>query len=403
MYGFESLTGCSHGPMWFRKAQVALKVLLFVCSICVGLSVNAFQDDFVRLAPLPGRMVLIRRERRMAQLGIGNPPIIDKTTTTPVRKLRRNFSSDVMFVRAAQGCLSTSSNASSGVIKQIYLNASTSENITPEQYTFRGNHRCASELIAPNPTSSSPIRVLETENLWESMNRQNLLECDPALPSLSTIKSGVFNITLSKCPWRLTQFYCQATYRGSCAMTLDLGDHQVLRTADYNFRESPAAPQLSNYKSWRRRDAENVQIAAMYVDSGLGVSPDQMDFITSFQAGEGTITERTTTPNRIGTQIDPALFLPGLFSILEIVLVFIMSSLVSHVVMLRKKRSAYALGLCIADVARFCQTDGTSAAEGKLLFLKLHPDFPSLQPVEMLGIEELGPRKMFWEQNWWSE
>lgn len=69
---FVGLTGRSHGPMWFRKTQVAVKVLLLVWSISIGLSNNPTQYNV--LGAGPGQIVLVRQERRMAQLGIGISP-----------------------------------------------------------------------------------------------------------------------------------------------------------------------------------------------------------------------------------------------------------------------------------------------------------------------------------------
>lgn len=48
---FEGISGHSHGPMWFRKSQVVLKMLLLVCSMIVGLSIDGFTGDRVLRLP----------------------------------------------------------------------------------------------------------------------------------------------------------------------------------------------------------------------------------------------------------------------------------------------------------------------------------------------------------------
>lgn len=366
---FECMTGRSHGPMWFRRTQVALKAVLLVSSICVGLSINAIEDEWFH--PMPVQRLLIRQERTMAQLGIGNPPSVGEY---------QNFSSDVMFMLAASRCTTTSRNASSGATTHVHWNAvpreqkdvvQNQDGLPPIKCLFAG----------PIDGVPSTPAVLRTKVLWDSINRKGLLQCDPQLPHLHEIKSGLFSIMISKSPWRLTHFSCQAKYRGSCALTLELEEYQVLETADYDSKEIPPVAEFSNLKSWRKRDSTMVQMAAQYVDSGLQASPDQLDFLSSFQSGKGSIFEykcRKLPDYRFArTEIDLIVFLPGFVTILVIVSGFIVTAVVSRAAMMRNNGSEYALGLRVADVVRFARIDDGDS-QGKSLFLKLHCDFPHL-------------------------
>lgn len=78
------------------------------------------------------------------------------------------------------------------------------------------------------------------------------------------------------------------------------------------------------------------------------------------------------------TKIDVRLFLTGLMIIFAVVAVFTGTAVVSHFIMVRKRRANYALGMRIADVARMAKTD-TSDIHCETLFLKLHSDFPHLR------------------------
>lgn len=101
------------------------------------------------------------------------------------------------------------------------------------------------------------------------------------------------------------------------------------------------------------------------------------------------------------TVIDVHQFLAGLIFMLLIVSCFIATALVLHVIMVRKHRSDYALGLTFPEVARFARTN-EGDIQGEELFLKLHTDFPHLTvsgvsgncgtwtPNEVLGKKENG-------------
>lgn len=179
----------------FAKAQVTLKAVLLASSICVSISVDAFDYDHFR--PIADQTILVRQERRMAQLGIGNPPI---SGIVP------NFSSDFMFVLAAHRCASTRASTS-GPISHIHWNARLTEQNDSVQYRPDLPHvECLPDQNLRKGPSTPP--VLQTEILWEYINRKGLSQCDLVLPRLHEIKSGVFNVTVSKCPWLLTHFYC---------------------------------------------------------------------------------------------------------------------------------------------------------------------------------------------------
>lgn len=245
---FESLTGRSHGPMWFRKAQVGLKVVLLACSIAVGLSINAF--EYRLSVPVPYQTVLVNRKRGMAQLGIGNPPFMD---------LAQNFSSDVTFVLLATGeCFSAVISATSGKTTRVHWNASPSMEFLPAQYSRNFSIVCLQKREEPPNDDFHAPPLIRREELWESISRKDLLQCAPKLPTLSEIQSGIFTISISKCPRRLTHYHCQAKHRRGCALTLELGKYQVLETFDYNSRQTPPVPEISNYmyKPLTAADAE---------------------------------------------------------------------------------------------------------------------------------------------------
>lgn len=50
---FEELTGCTHGPLWFRYTQAGIKFCVFAASIALSLSFNgSIQDRFENLTGL---------------------------------------------------------------------------------------------------------------------------------------------------------------------------------------------------------------------------------------------------------------------------------------------------------------------------------------------------------------
>lgn len=118
-------------------------------------------------------------------------------------------------------------------------------------------------------------------------------------------------------------------------------------------------------------------MVAMYLDFGLGASPDELDSITSCQVGQETVLLRQESPWRVGTQIELACFLPGVVTIAVIVAGFIGAAVASHVALVPKNRSDYAVGLTLTEIARFARAD-IGDIKGKLLFLTLHAEFPRL-------------------------
>lgn len=308
--------------------------------------------------------MLVRRNRGMALVGIGNPPFA---------KELQNFSNDVTFVLSAYSCALTTANTSSDIITQIHFNAILDADTLPTEY-----NAIWPDTVAHCLDFSYPRQVIHrAEKLWVSISRNDFLRCDPAPPSLDEIKSEIYRIRKSKCPWRLTHYNCQAEHRGSCALTLEFGEHQVLPTFDYNTVQTPHAPEFSDFKSLRKWDVEMVQMAAMCVDAGLQASPDALNFVMSYQAGKGEYVSFSERHPSNGSQIELSWFLPGFITILTIVSGFIASAVLSHVAMKRNNRSDYALGLRIAEIARFAQIDAVDI-QGDALFLKLLSDFPSL-------------------------
>lgn len=124
-----------------------------------------------------------------------------------------------------------------------------------------------------------------------------------------------------------------------------------------------------------------VQKAALYVDAGLQASPDQLDFLTSFQSSKGSVFVKSHPSVWVsrsrGTQIDLHVFLPGFITVVGIVTGFIVSALASHVAMRQGNRSGYTLRLRVAEVARFARQEDADL-QGNLLFLKLHSNFTHL-------------------------
>lgn len=121
---FESMTGRSHGPMWFRRTQVVLKAVLLASSIAVGLSINSFDNDVFDVIPVRGSM-LVRRERRISRLGTGNLPLTGDAL---------NLSNEVRFVLGAQSCVLNTGDGSSVSATEIQLNAMYKGGVNPEQY-----------------------------------------------------------------------------------------------------------------------------------------------------------------------------------------------------------------------------------------------------------------------------
>lgn len=124
---FERVSGRSHGPVWFRKTQVAVKAGMLICSIAVGLSIDGVtRKQKVRLL---NQTVLVPRLRRTAQLGIGG---------------LNNFSNDVVFVSFAQQCKSADGNDSFGM-QTTYWNARSLETFDANGYGKDLDMECLSE------------------------------------------------------------------------------------------------------------------------------------------------------------------------------------------------------------------------------------------------------------------
>lgn len=102
---FERVSGRSHGPVWFRKTQVALKLGMLTCSKAVGLSMSGVTRK--GKDRLFDQTFWLPRVRRMAELRLG---------------VLNNFSSDVLFVNVAARCRSAGGSDSSG-IQTSYWNA----------------------------------------------------------------------------------------------------------------------------------------------------------------------------------------------------------------------------------------------------------------------------------------
>lgn len=78
-----------------------------------------------------------------------------------------------------------------------------------------------------------------------------------------------------------------------------------------------------------------------------------------------------------GTRINVTLFLSGFIILWAIIAGFTLTSALSHFIMTRKKRSEYALGLRVAEIARFARRN-VGAIQDESLFVKLHQDVPHL-------------------------
>lgn len=72
-----------------------------------------------------------------------------------------------------------------------------------------------------------------------------------------------------------------------------------------------------------------------------------------------------------------SLFLTGFIILLVIVAAFSVTAVASHVIMARKKRSDYALGLRVAEMARFARRK-VGDIQGESLFVKLDLELPHL-------------------------
>lgn len=128
-------------------------------------------------------------------------------------------------------------------------------------------------------------------------------------------------------------------------------------------------------------------MAAMYLDYGIEATPDRLDFIASIRTARLTVLEYDSARPSSGTDIDLVFFLPGIVTIAAIIVGFVVSALVSHIAMVRANRSDYALGLRVADVARFARNEKTCKGEtkGELLLLKQRHDCPLLTALRLPG------------------
>lgn len=342
---FESVSGRSHGPVWFRAAQVALKLLMFTCSIAVRLSIDGFTK--YRQVRVPNQTVLVRQDRRMSEIGIGG---------------HKNFSSDVMFVQSSASCSFRDRDTISGLENIVRWNVRA---LAPNVIGHRKFDRMSSLqcLSVKNGFSVRPVNT-NVPNIHDTQ------DCAVSTPNVRQIKLGRAAVSVSRCPWRLTHFHCQAIHLGGCALTLELGQEQVLFIKKLDGRLTSTTFSVDNSKTWRNRSEET-----KYVDFGMSdTSAFILDHITSFQAGTGNITE---VKGSFSTRINVRIFLAGFGINLTIVSVFIAFSLVSHVIMVRKNRPDYGLGLRVAEVALFARMK-TDDIQDESLFVRQHPDFPRL-------------------------
>lgn len=143
-------------------------------------------------------------------------------------------------------------------------------------------------------------------------------------------------------------------------------------------------------------------MVAMYFDFGLGASPDELDYITSCQVGQETVLLRQESPWRVGTQIELACFLPGVVTIAVIVAGFIGAAVASHVALVPKNRSDYAVGLTLTEIALFARAD-IGDIKGKLLFSLCTLNSLVLPLVGSPGIVGYGVRMQFWERKLCNE
>lgn len=331
---FESISGRSHGPVWFRKAQVAIKFVMLVCSIAVGLSIDGLSRD--REVRMPNETVLVRQVRRMEQHGIGG---------------FNDFSIDVLFMKNSFRCTSRDYNASTDLHMTTYWNARAlmpiSRGNCDHDYNLGpGNRLFPLECLSDrNNFSVSPVRQ-KPFNVSYSFRYQN---CFNRFPELPEIKSGFYTVTLnSTCPWHFLRLECQAKLWGGYALTMERGEDQMLRTWEYRGQTQPQQHQRETYK-WRKRDRETLGMMAMYLDFGLRVPAIQLDHVTSFQAGNRNITK--LKGRSLLTEINVGLFLTRFIFLVITVLGSIVSAVISYSSMVMKKRSDYALGLRVAELA----------------------------------------------------
>lgn len=143
--------------MWFRKAQVALKVLLLLCSITVGLSI----DGWKKLVRIQDQTVLVRRDRRISHLGIGGA---------------ENFFSELLFVRNAHGCVFQERDSSSGSVAKTFRNARSLKPVDHNEFGESPAVECLSERKGFNEQEilQGETRILD----WR---------CNISYPTLSEI------------------------------------------------------------------------------------------------------------------------------------------------------------------------------------------------------------------------
>lgn len=352
----ESLSGRSHGPLWFRKLHVLLKLALLACSITVGLSIDGFTEN--RFVRLEDQTILVPHVRRIADVGITQFSI---------------FSTDVLFVKAAYGCGYSDYNDSTGLNTRTIWNARALEPVHHDLQSMDIKAIPLECLSNKSNFSVSPVR-------YRVVNHTNAVtsrSCIKSVPNLTEIQNGTFNVSMSStCPWHSLRLKCSSKFLGACALTMEMGDQQVLCTWRYNFETKQHHFLLWETSMMRRkRDEETLLMMAKYMDAGLRVPPQVLDHITLFRAANRSILQVQGRSFR--TRINARLFVPGFAVISAIVSLLIVTALISHAIMVRKKRLNYALGLRMAEIARFARRDAGDIL-GESLFVKMHLDFPRL-------------------------
>lgn len=118
-----------------------------------------------------------------------------------------------------------------------------------------------------------------------------------------------------------------------------------------------------------------VQMTATYVDFGFSTDPEELDYVTSFQAERRSITQ--VESRAFSTNVEVGMFLTELLIIVTAISGLIATALVCHFKMEHRKRSKYVLGFRVSEVAGLSQP-GICQLQGESLFLTVHPDFPQL-------------------------
>lgn len=339
---FESFTGSTYGPTWFRYTQAVLKILVFSASIVLSLSLNG--GSRTRIERISAQTILVNKPRSLQNLGLGYQR----------NESHRNLSQELVFtMNVGSNCVDRSPNAY-------------------EYYNFKA--------LSPLNDTYSSFQVLPVDCLTKRRGYAH-----PALLPSTKIAGGkgervnctmtynyVLNsVSVTGCVADVLSVECfTSPFRTTCASLLRYQRKKLIHTLA-GLRDGTHVSSFELVPPHLLFGNDTLAVIVRH----LAQSPYQLAMNAMLNAVHQPDTNGTVNEIRSQsvTKITKRIFWPSMAIICAVLIACSSLGLLSMVAMKCAKRNVLHLGFSHEQVARLIAMEH---GKRRAMFMKLHPRSP---------------------------